>query len=219
MKSTGEVMGVADNFGEAFAKAQLAAGQKLPTQGTVFISVTDHDKPHVVEVARQFRGHGIQTCGHRMALPTCHRRSRHDRRSRLQSERRPPQCRRLHQRPIASSSSSTRRTAPIPTSTRKRFAAQQSRATSQRLPLFRPPEPLRKEFPHCSVERYACKLCRRCTRRESLRNKNRISRRSDYLGIAVSGSPGSQQLGDPLMLRLPGSQPETEWSASCCSTS
>ena len=44
MKSTGEVMGVADNFGEAFAKAQIAAGQKLPTQGTVFISVTDHDK-------------------------------------------------------------------------------------------------------------------------------------------------------------------------------
>src|SRR4029077_17493685 len=40
MKSTGEVMGVADNFGEAFAKAQTAAGQKLPTQGMVFISVT-----------------------------------------------------------------------------------------------------------------------------------------------------------------------------------
>src|SRR5437899_3039602 len=46
MKSTGEVMGVADNFGEAFAKAQTAAGQKLPTQGTVFISVPDHDKTH-----------------------------------------------------------------------------------------------------------------------------------------------------------------------------
>ena len=45
MRSTGEVMGIADNFGEAFAKAQIAAGQKLPTKGTVFISVTDHDKP------------------------------------------------------------------------------------------------------------------------------------------------------------------------------
>ncbi|HYL14190.1 MAG TPA: carbamoyl-phosphate synthase large subunit [Terriglobales bacterium] len=54
MKSTGEVMGVADNFGEAFAKAQISAGQKLPTQGTVFISVTDHDKPQVAEVARRF---------------------------------------------------------------------------------------------------------------------------------------------------------------------
>src|SRR5260370_26126214 len=54
MKSTGEVMGVADNFGEAFAKAQVAAGQELPTAGTLFISVNDHDKKHVVELARTF---------------------------------------------------------------------------------------------------------------------------------------------------------------------
>jgi len=60
MRSTGEVMGVADNFGEAFAKAQLAAGQKLPTQGTLFISVTDHDKPGVVEVARRFVDMGFK---------------------------------------------------------------------------------------------------------------------------------------------------------------
>ena len=60
MKSTGEVMGVADNFGEAFAKAQVSAGQKLPTQGTVFISVTDHDKPHVAEVARRFLDLGFK---------------------------------------------------------------------------------------------------------------------------------------------------------------
>src|SRR6266576_2911588 len=60
MKSTGEVMGVADNLGEAFAKAQTAAGQKLPTQGTVFISVTDHDKTHVAEVARRFVDMGFK---------------------------------------------------------------------------------------------------------------------------------------------------------------
>jgi carbamoyl-phosphate synthase large subunit len=60
MKSTGEVMGVADNFGEAFAKAQVAAGQTLPTAGTVFISVTDHDKPHVAEVARRFADLGFR---------------------------------------------------------------------------------------------------------------------------------------------------------------
>jgi carbamoyl-phosphate synthase large subunit len=60
MKSTGEVMGVADNFGEAFAKAQIAAGQKLPTQGTVFISVTDHDKPQVAELARKFVDMGFK---------------------------------------------------------------------------------------------------------------------------------------------------------------
>ncbi len=60
MKSTGEVMGVGDSFGEAFGKAQLAAGQKLPTQGTVFISVTDHDKRHVAEVARKFVDMGFK---------------------------------------------------------------------------------------------------------------------------------------------------------------
>jgi carbamoyl-phosphate synthase large subunit len=60
MKSTGEVMGVADNFGEAFAKAQLAAGQKLPTKGAVFLSVTDHDKRYVAPVARKFVDMGFK---------------------------------------------------------------------------------------------------------------------------------------------------------------
>ncbi|WP_213803570.1 carbamoyl-phosphate synthase large subunit [Granulicella sp. dw_53] len=54
MKSTGEVMGVADNFGEAFAKAQSAAGQVLPLAGTIFLSVNDHDKDGLVSLARQF---------------------------------------------------------------------------------------------------------------------------------------------------------------------
>jgi carbamoyl-phosphate synthase large subunit len=60
MRSTGEVMGIADNFGEAFAKAQIAAGQKLPIKGTVFISVTDHDKPAMVEVAHRFVDMGFK---------------------------------------------------------------------------------------------------------------------------------------------------------------
>jgi len=54
MKSTGEVMGVADNFGEAFAKAQAAAGQVLPTSGRVFISANDRDKPEIAALARRF---------------------------------------------------------------------------------------------------------------------------------------------------------------------
>ena len=54
MKSTGEVMGVADSFGEAFAKAQAAAGQVLPTSGRVFLSANDRDKPFVAEVAQRF---------------------------------------------------------------------------------------------------------------------------------------------------------------------
>jgi carbamoyl-phosphate synthase large subunit len=54
MKSTGEVMGVADTFGEAFAKAQAAAGQVLPTSGRVFLSANDRDKPFVADVAQRF---------------------------------------------------------------------------------------------------------------------------------------------------------------------
>jgi len=52
MKSTGEVMGVGQNFGEAFVKSQMAAGEKLPASGKVFISVRDADKPRTVEIAR-----------------------------------------------------------------------------------------------------------------------------------------------------------------------
>ncbi len=54
MRSTGEVMGVDDGFGMAFMKSQLAAGQILPSQGKIFISVNDRDKPNVVEPARVF---------------------------------------------------------------------------------------------------------------------------------------------------------------------
>jgi carbamoyl-phosphate synthase large subunit len=52
MKSTGEVMGAASSFGVAFAKAQLAAGQRLPDTGCAFISVNDDDKSNVIPMAR-----------------------------------------------------------------------------------------------------------------------------------------------------------------------
>jgi carbamoyl-phosphate synthase large subunit len=54
MRSTGEVMGVGVNFGEAFLKAQISAGSPLPDKGTVFISVNDRHKSEAVEVARRF---------------------------------------------------------------------------------------------------------------------------------------------------------------------
>ena len=60
MKSTGEVMGGATTFGEAFAKAQIAVGQELPTGGTVFISVNNDDKPTVLPVARDLAELGFQ---------------------------------------------------------------------------------------------------------------------------------------------------------------
>jgi carbamoyl-phosphate synthase large subunit len=60
MRSTGEVMGVATTFGEAFAKAQMAAGLYLPTGGTVFFSVNDHDKRAVASLARRFVDMGFR---------------------------------------------------------------------------------------------------------------------------------------------------------------
>jgi carbamoyl-phosphate synthase large subunit len=59
MKSTGEVMGGASTFGSAFAKAQIAAGLRLPSDGTAFISVNNHDKPAVVQIARDLRDLGF----------------------------------------------------------------------------------------------------------------------------------------------------------------
>ncbi len=59
MRSTGEVMGVGINFGEAFGKAQLSAGTPLPESGAVFISVNDRDKAVAVEVARKFAEFGF----------------------------------------------------------------------------------------------------------------------------------------------------------------
>jgi len=59
MKSTGEVMGIDQSFGLAFAKAQLAAGQTLPLSGTVFISVKDEDKMAMLEATLHFHDLGF----------------------------------------------------------------------------------------------------------------------------------------------------------------
>jgi carbamoyl-phosphate synthase large subunit len=60
MRSTGEVMGVASTFGEAFAKAQLGAGQVLPASGTVFFSLNDRDKPSASDLARSYLDLGFK---------------------------------------------------------------------------------------------------------------------------------------------------------------
>ena len=59
MKSTGEVMGGSDNFGTAFGKAMMGAGQQLPEKGTVFISVNNSDKPTVLPIARDLAALGF----------------------------------------------------------------------------------------------------------------------------------------------------------------
>jgi carbamoyl-phosphate synthase large subunit len=59
MRSTGEVMGVGDNFGEAFAKAQLSAGTPLPDKGQVFFTVDDRDKPQAAALAKRLHELGF----------------------------------------------------------------------------------------------------------------------------------------------------------------
>ena len=59
MKSTGEVMGISKNFGISFAKAQLAAGNNIPTSGTAFLSFIDMDKKHAPEIAKGLLDHGF----------------------------------------------------------------------------------------------------------------------------------------------------------------
>jgi carbamoyl-phosphate synthase large subunit len=71
MKSTGEVMGAADDFGRAFAKAWQGAGHQLPLEGTAFLSVNDADKATLVMVARRLADLGfrlVATAGTRETL-------------------------------------------------------------------------------------------------------------------------------------------------------
>ncbi|MFA5427434.1 MAG: carbamoyl-phosphate synthase large subunit [Sulfurimonas sp.] len=60
MKSTGEVMGISSNFGISFAKAQIAAGNRIVTEGTCFLSFVDTDKKHAPEIASGLHKHGFK---------------------------------------------------------------------------------------------------------------------------------------------------------------
>ena len=60
MRSTGEVMGIADSFGAAYAKAQMGADNTLPTSGAILITVNDPDKPTVTPIARRFHAMGFR---------------------------------------------------------------------------------------------------------------------------------------------------------------
>jgi len=71
MKSTGEVMGIDDNFGIAFAKAQMSVNSRLPRSGSIFISVNDRDKEAIVPIASKLRHAGfniVATSGTRAYL-------------------------------------------------------------------------------------------------------------------------------------------------------
>ena len=62
MRSTGEVMGVGETFAEAFFKAQLGAGERIPKVGKVFMSVVDQDKDRLLAIAKRFQEQGYGLC-------------------------------------------------------------------------------------------------------------------------------------------------------------
>lgn len=62
MRSTGEVMGIGKTFAEAFFKAQLGAGERIPKVGKIFISVIEQDKPGVIAIAKRFQEEGYGLC-------------------------------------------------------------------------------------------------------------------------------------------------------------
>src|SRR5256885_2787334 len=63
MRSTGEVMGLADSFGMAFAQAPIAADGSLPSAGAIFVTVNDSDKPTVLPIVRRVPGKGLRLVG------------------------------------------------------------------------------------------------------------------------------------------------------------
>ena len=72
MRSTGEVMGISNSYGQAFAKAQLAAGQKLPSSGTVFISVNDRDKRQLGTIGKELVSLGFKIVATRGTASALH---------------------------------------------------------------------------------------------------------------------------------------------------
>jgi carbamoyl-phosphate synthase large subunit len=72
MRSTGEVMGTSTSYGQAFAKAQLAAGQKLPSAGTVFISVNDRDKRQLGTIGKELVSLGFKIVATRGTASALH---------------------------------------------------------------------------------------------------------------------------------------------------
>ncbi|MGE0743791.1 MAG: carbamoyl-phosphate synthase large subunit, partial [Rhodospirillales bacterium] len=72
MRSTGEVMGIDDDFGRAFAKSQLASGATIPSGGCVFISVKDSDKPAMIALGRRLAGLGFTIVATRGTARTLH---------------------------------------------------------------------------------------------------------------------------------------------------
>ena len=149
MRSTGEVMGMADSFGEAFAKAALGAGLGLPLAGAVFLSVADTDKPRAAALAARLEELGFTLLATAGTAATLARDG--DRRARRpQGLRGTPARRRPHgqRRDPARDQHGDR--ARAPTATASRSGAARSSTASPTSPRSRARSPPRRRSPRCA---------------------------------------------------------------------
>ena len=164
MKSTGEVMGVAENFPAAFGKAVAAAGAPLPTEGSVFLSVCDTDKSAATILAQRLHSLGFKIYATRgtataltsLGIPV------HVVNKVFQGE---PQRRQPHRERRDRARRSTRRSAAAPAATATRSARRRCARASPASPRWpAPPRPSRRSRRRGGR---ACRYtaCRTCTRR------------------------------------------------------
>ena len=147
MLSTGEVMGLSDNFGTAYAKSQIAAGNGLPTGGNVLFSVKDADKAKAVGLAKRLQGDGLQDHRHQGHLHRVHQ-EQYPVGVRPEDDRGPAEHRRCDHQPAdrpdrqhgrwASNRSSTRSRSGAPPSIGR---SRTSRPCAGRRPSSRPSRP------------------------------------------------------------------------------
>ena len=211
MKSTGEVMGISNDFGIAFAKSQQAAGYHIPTSGTVFISVNDFDKPGRAAARAGARRDGPAHRGDARHGRVPERPRRHGR-DRSTRSRRAGRTSSTRSRTARSTSSSTRRSGASRSTTTARSARARRCTTcwwSRRSPPRRPPC---RRSARCARTRPTCCRCRRSTRGRGARPspRRRPFRTAPREIRSTSRSPAAA--------RMPRPTPEccAGWSAPAC---
>ena len=162
MKSTGEVMGVADNFGEAFAKAQIAAGNRLPTQGTSSSASPTATSRRWSTSRKRFVGPGLQAGGDHGTARVLEDAGLTVERVYKVKEGRPNVVDLIKGDRIQLIINTPH--GADPWFDEKRFAAPPSRITSRRSPRCPPRAPPPKASPPCNTAKPASTRCRRCTR-------------------------------------------------------
>ena len=189
-------MGVSRSFGQAFAKAQLAAGQRLPRKGSIFLSVSDHDKRHFAPLAKELHSLGfnlIATRGTAAALDARGRRCR----IRLQGERRPAEHRGPGQNRARWTWSSTRRSGANRSTTRNPSAAPPCATTFRASRRYPPPAPPRAAFARWPATPPTWPRSRICTAASPPRHATTPSTASRFLLYGLRRLPRDSSVVTP----------------------